>query len=177
MPLRLSAPLTPARRWVAALAAALLLSLIGLALTPSPVRADDPLDQQAREIAKDLQCPVCENNSVADSPSELATQMRALIREQLEAGKTRQEIMDYFVARYGEAVLRDPPKAGFTLLVWWVPVIALALAAGVLVVTLRSRLLHASPTLEEEPALTDQERARYERLLEQELHDRVEGRP
>ena len=171
---RIKLTLTPALRWAALLA---LVLLLGLVVIPLTVAADGPLEQQARDIAKDLQCPICENNSVADSPSELAKQMRGIIREQLEAGRTRQEIMDYFVARYGEAVLRNPPKEGFTLLVWWVPVVALALAAGAVVVMLRSRLVQPTPAVEDEPALTDQERERYERLLEQELHGQVEGRP
>lgn len=166
--------LTPVLRWVAVLVAAFLLSL---AVFPMPAAADGPLDQQARDIAKELQCPICQNLSVADSPSELATQMRGIIREQLEAGKTRQEIEDYFVARYGESVLRNPPKEGFNLLVWWIPPIVLAVAAGLVVRMLSGRATRSASAVDEGPALTEQERERYGRLLEQELHGKAEGRP
>lgn len=76
---------------------------------------------------------VCQNLSVADSPSEMAQQMRAIIREQLAAGKTPQEVKDYFVSRYGEWVLLAPSARGFNLLLWLLPYVALAaglIAAG-----------------------------------------------
>src|SRR5205085_2130875 len=100
-----------------------------------PALAEGPTDQEqlARDIARQLQCPICENNSVLDSPSDLARDMRDQIHEQLAAGKSRDDIMRYFVDRYGEGILREPPKQGFTLLVWIGPIIALAIAAAVVV--------------------------------------------
>src|SRR5689334_3855145 len=105
------------------------LFLIGTAL---PAFADGPTaqEQEARDIARQLQCPICENNSVLDSPSDLARDMRVQISEQLSQGKSRDDIFRYFVDRYGEGVLREPPKAGFALLVWIGPVIALGIAAA-----------------------------------------------
>ena len=89
------------------------------------------IDDQAREIAKELRCVVCQNLSVADSPSEMAQQMRGIIHEQLQAGKTPQQIKDFFVSKYGEWVLLAPTTKGFSLLVWVLPFIVLVLGIAV----------------------------------------------
>ncbi len=83
------------------------------------------IDEQTRAIASELRCPVCQNNSVADSPSELAQQMRALIREQLKEGKSPAEIRAFFVSKYGDWVLLAPPARGVGLLLWLLPFVAL----------------------------------------------------
>jgi cytochrome c-type biogenesis protein CcmH len=93
-----------------------------------PAGAAQDLDAEAREIASGLRCPVCQNLSVADSPSEMAREMRALIVEQLRAGKKRGEIRAYFVSKYGEWILLSPTPRGFGLLVWVLP--ALGTLAG-----------------------------------------------
>ncbi len=84
------------------------------------------VEDRVREIASELRCVVCQNLSVADSPSELAKEMRNLVRDLVLQGKTREEIQAYFVSRYGEFVLLAPPKRGFNLLVWVLPFVALA---------------------------------------------------
>jgi cytochrome c-type biogenesis protein CcmH len=119
------------------LATATLLGVVALAaFATSPVQAD-ALDQEVREIASTLRCPVCENISTADSQSELASQMRQVIREQLQQGKSRQDIVDYFLERYGESVLFEPPKRGFSLVAWLVA--PLGVLAGAVVVW---RIIH-----------------------------------
>jgi cytochrome c-type biogenesis protein CcmH len=96
------------------------------------------VEERTREIAAELRCVVCQNLSVADSPSDLAKEMRGRVREQVEQGKGRQEIMDYFVSRYGEYVLLSPPKRGFNLLVWGLPFVGLLAGAyGVYMVARR----------------------------------------
>ncbi len=85
------------------------------------VYADQALEDQVRAIASELRCVVCQNLSVADSPAEMAVQMRGIVREQLEAGKTPDEIRSYFVSKYGEWVLLAPPAHGFNLTVWILP--------------------------------------------------------
>jgi cytochrome c-type biogenesis protein CcmH len=102
------------------------LTLLLLALLPGVVQAD-AMDDGVRRIAMQLQCPVCEGESVADSPSGLATDMRAVIRTRLEAGATDQQILDEFVASYGDSILSEPPKRGISLGVWLGPVIGLVL--------------------------------------------------
>lgn len=98
-----------------------------------------PIDDEARRIAQELQCPVCEGLSVADSPSQLASQMRGIIRTKLETGETRQQILGYFAERYGEGVLLSPPRTGFGILVWTAPYVALLGALGFVVWRVRSR--------------------------------------
>ena len=113
-------------------------ALFGLCLVflAAPLRAADQtssLDDRTRAVASELRCVVCQNLSVADSPSEMAVQMKGIIREQLQAGKTPAEIKDYFVSKYGEWVLLKPATTGFSLLLWVLPFVALAigLALGV----------------------------------------------
>lgn len=84
-------------------------------------------------LEQQLRCPVCKSVSVADSPSETATAMRQEVEEQVAAGRSDEEILDYFRARYGEWVVLDPPVRGATLLVWLLPLGALVVAVGVLV--------------------------------------------
>jgi cytochrome c-type biogenesis protein CcmH len=83
------------------------------------------LDTRAQAIAAKLRCPVCQNESVADSPAELAAQMRALIREKLAAGESDDQIVAYFVSRYGEWILLEPPRRGMLWAVWLAPAGAL----------------------------------------------------
>lgn len=89
------------------------------------VHADQALEDRVRDLASELRCVVCQNLSVADSPAEMAVQMRGIVREQLRAGKTPDEIRSYFVSRYGEWVLLAPPARGFNLAVWVLPFAAL----------------------------------------------------
>jgi cytochrome c-type biogenesis protein CcmH len=95
------------------------------------------IDEQTRAIASELRCPVCQNLSVADSPAELAQEMRALVREQLEQGKSPDEIKKFFVSKYGDWVLLAPPAKGFGLLLWLLP--ALGAVIGVVVVIILTR--------------------------------------
>ncbi|HZO72991.1 MAG TPA: cytochrome c-type biogenesis protein CcmH [Ktedonobacteraceae bacterium] len=90
------------------------------------------LDQRVQAVASQLKCPICQGESVADSPSLLAQQMRGVIRQQLQEGKSEQEIIQYFVRSYGEQIVWLPPWQGFSLLAWLVP-IGLLLAGVVLI--------------------------------------------
>lgn len=91
--------------------------------------ANRSLDDEALEIGKMLQCPICQNLAVAYSPSPLAAQMRQIIRDKLQAGETREQIIQYFVDRYGEGILWEPPKYGWNLIAWRTPILALIVGA------------------------------------------------
>jgi cytochrome c-type biogenesis protein CcmH len=120
-------------RWLGAIVFAVALAL------PPAVWADS-LDDQARAIARELQCPVCENVTVADSNSPLAQQMRDIIRQKLQAGESREQILQYFVDRYGPGILSRPQMSGLGLGAWWMPVVGLIVGMGVLFLALsRSR--------------------------------------
>jgi cytochrome c-type biogenesis protein CcmH len=123
---------------------------------------EDPLERQVLDIAKDLRCTVCQNQPVAESNADLARDMRAIIREQVQAGKSRDEIVAYFVDRYGDYVLMNPPKRGSGAIVWAGP-LALLVVVGVSgFVFLRRRL---RPSMPPTPPLSkeDAERVRSAR--------------
>ena len=112
---------------------AAILAVLFVLLSPGvQVAGADAVDEEARRIAKGLQCPVCQGASVADSPSELAEQMRGVIRRKVEQGESEGQIVQYFVERYGDGVLIEPPRRGIGLAVWLGPILVLALGAGVL---------------------------------------------
>jgi cytochrome c-type biogenesis protein CcmH len=119
----------------------MLLLLLGAPTAHAQPPSRPVTDQQVYEVAADLRCVVCQNLSVADSPSEMATQMRAIVRERLAAGETPAQVRQYFVERYGDWILLSPPRHGFTLLVWVVPLVAVLVGLG-LVALLVSRWTH-----------------------------------
>jgi cytochrome c-type biogenesis protein CcmH len=157
--------------WLVLVAVALLV-FPGTALAQSygDAGASSSLDDQALAIENQLQCPVCENVTVAYSNSALAGQMRQLIREKLAQGETRDQIMQYFVDRYGEAILTQPPKHGLNLLVWLLPLAGLLAGLGVVASVLLSRR-SPEPSDLEAPGPEDLS-AEDERLLAQALGER-----
>jgi cytochrome c-type biogenesis protein CcmH len=107
------------------------------ALLPAIARAD-ALDDGVRRVALQLQCPVCEGETVADSNSGLAADMRSLIRTRLEGGASDQQILDEFIASYGDSILTEPPKHGISLGVWLGPAVGLILGVCLVTVVLIS---------------------------------------
>jgi cytochrome c-type biogenesis protein CcmH len=102
-----------------------LLIVLGGALRPASALGASPVNENTvHDIAAQLRCVVCQNLSVADSPSEMASQMRGIIRERLAAGESPAQVQRYFVDRYGEWILLSPPRRGFNLLVWLLPLAA-----------------------------------------------------
>ena len=102
------------------------------------VASTDPeLEAKTRAVASQLRCPVCQGLSVQDSPSELAQEMKAVVREKLAAGKSEQQVKDFFIAKYGEWVLLQPEASGFNLFVYVLPWVALLAGAGLVVTVVR----------------------------------------
>ena len=142
--------------------------LLGLAFAGA-ARADE-LDDRVRAIARELRCMVCQGETVADSNAQLSVQMRAIIREKLEAGETREQILDYFVARYGESILATPPRRGFALGVWVAPIVALLAGLTIIGVVLRGwRRGVATATPAAQPAPAASQPSGDEERLEREL--------
>ncbi len=133
-----------------------LIALLPLVGAADPVQ-EDPLERAVLEIAKDLRCTVCQNQPVAESNADLAKDMRLIIREQLVAGKSRDEIVDYFVARYGDYVLMKPPTKRAGLLLWVVPPLLLLTLALLGWIFLRQRSRSSPPPA---AALSKQDQAR-----------------
>lgn len=122
----------------------LLFSLVLMAVAASPLAADmrfDDPEKQARyeELIHELRCLVCQNQTIADSNAELALDLRTKVATQIEAGRSDEEVVAYLTARYGDFVLYRPPVQSNTILLWIGPFLLLAIAAAVLVVTLRHR--------------------------------------
>jgi cytochrome c-type biogenesis protein CcmH len=121
------------------------LAVVALALVawgaPGAGRAQHPArhveEQTVYEIAAQLRCVVCQNLSVADSPSEMALQMRGVVKERLAAGESPEQVVRYFVDKYGEWILLSPPRRGFSLLVWIFPFAAVAVGLAIVALVLR----------------------------------------
>jgi cytochrome c-type biogenesis protein CcmH len=101
-------------------------------------QAADPADDEVNAIAKQLYCPVCPNTPLDVCETQACKDWRAQIRDQLAAGWSEERIIDYFVTQYGERVLAEPGRKGFTSLVWVLPVIAVLLGLAVVWQVLRS---------------------------------------
>lgn len=110
----------------------LLLGVVAAGLLSGSGRPAD----RAYELEQRLRCPVCKTVSIAESMSDTAVAMRATVEEQIEAGRSDEEIIAYFTNRYGRWVLMDPPTRGDTLLLWLIP-LGVAAAGVALVVTRR----------------------------------------
>jgi cytochrome c-type biogenesis protein CcmH len=130
--------------------AAALLCVAALPLSagtpPAPRQAGDAvslsdaeLDARVNEIGALLRCPVCQGLSVADSPSTMARNMKAEVREKLAAGYDQERILAEFERSYGEFVRLDPPLRGANWLVWFGPLAALLAGAAAIAMTLRRR--------------------------------------
>lgn len=109
----------------------LLLGLLLLVAAPSfageaaPVGDDPAIEQRMVNLASDLRCLVCQNESLAGSHAELAEDLRREIRAQMKAGKSDKEVIEYLTNRYGDFVLYKPPFKPVTYLLWLGPLIFL----------------------------------------------------
>lgn len=115
------------------LAAAMLLLLIqpvmpALAVQPDEVLADPVLEGRARDISQHLRCVVCQNQSIDDSNADIARDFRLLVRERLVAGDSDQQVLNFFVARYGDYILLKPRFRLGTTPLWLGPPLIIVLA-------------------------------------------------
>jgi len=134
--------------------------LLLLVLVSGAIAAESPaLDERARDIAHELRCLVCQNQTIADSNAPLAVDLRNQIREQLAAGKSERDVLDFMVARYGDFVLYRPPFKAATLALWLGPFLLLALGAWIFYRRVARRRAGG-------PQLSAAEHARAAKLLE-----------
>jgi len=101
------------------------------------------LERRTMEISSELRCPVCQGLAIGDSPSIMAANMKAQVRELLERGYTEPQILSYFEKSYGQFVLLKPKFQGVNALVWILPL--LALAAGFILVVSKAKKLETAP--------------------------------
>ncbi|HKQ11159.1 MAG TPA: cytochrome c-type biogenesis protein [Rhizomicrobium sp.] len=108
----------------------LLMMVPALAAVPETF-SDPALEARARNLQRQLRCLVCQGESVDDSRSPFASDVRSLVREQIAGGKSDEQIEDFLVARYGDFILMKPPLQSDTWLLWLVPFLALGAGGAV----------------------------------------------
>jgi cytochrome c-type biogenesis protein CcmH len=123
------------------------------AVLPDEMLADPALEARARTISEELRCVVCQNQSIDDSDAPLARDLRIIVREQLQQGKSDRQVRDYVVARYGNFVLLKPPVEPATWALWAGPFALLLLGGLALWLwSRRARPAEALPLSAEEAA-------------------------
>jgi cytochrome c-type biogenesis protein CcmH len=106
-------------------------------IAQQPTDSVAALEALTSRVAAQLRCPVCQGLSIEDSPTELALEMRSLIRDQLAEGRSPAEVEAYFVSKYGEWILLQPKPEGFNLAVYALPLMALLAGVGVIGLSVR----------------------------------------
>lgn len=152
------------RRWWADcppyILALLLLATPVAAVQPDEMLADPVLEARAREISRDIRCPVCQGETIDDSNAPISRDLRLIIRERLVAGDSDAAVVDYIVDRYGEGVLFNPPAKGFNLLLWFAGPALLLVGIGVALLSGRRR---SAP----DATLSPEEEARLQEILKE----------
>ena len=120
------------------------------------------LEVRYQNLTEELRCPKCQNQNIADSSAPIAQDLRRLLHQQLEEGASNDEILDYMVARYGEFVRYRPSFGGASIVLWMAPALLLLAAAGVLLITLRSKSKSNSDGV---ASLSAEEQLKLESLL------------
>lgn len=150
-------------RYALAAFAFLVLTLPAFAIAPGEALGNPEQEARARALMGEIRCLVCQAESVEDSPSPFAGEVRMLVREQVAAGRTDAEIKDYLVARYGEEILYRPRWRPGTWVLWLGPFVALGLGLVIVVFTIRAsrgaKIAPAAP-------LSDDEQMALNRLLD-----------
>ena len=123
------------------------------ALRPAvATKGDSALEARTSSVASQLRCPVCQGLSIQDSPSDLAQSMRAVVRDQLAAGKTPDEVKAYFVSKYGEWILLAPRASGFNLVAYAVPLLVVFGGGALVVIAVRRWTAGAPSSAEDRPS-------------------------
>lgn len=113
------------------------------------------------QLTQSLRCPQCQNNNIADSNATIAMDMRGKVFELLQEGKSKNDVVDYMVARYGNFVTYDPPMTASTLVLWIAPLLLVLLG----VVFLLRRKPKTQSAVKSQDVLTDEDNARLAELL------------
>lgn len=102
--------------------------------------ADDPASAGELQVERQLGCPICTNLPLNVCDNAICQQMKGVIRQKLSDGETPDQVVAYFVSRYGEGVLLTPPEHGFNLAVWYLPIAAVLLGAVVILGFVRASI-------------------------------------
>ena len=142
----------------------LLLPATAFAAEAVPVGEDPVIEQRMVNLATELRCLVCQNESLAGSHAELAEDLRKEIRAQMKAGKNDKEVIEYLTTRYGDFVLYRPPFKPVTYILWLGPLLFLAIGGGVWYVALKKR--RAMDSAAKEATVDEKQLATATQLLE-----------
>ncbi|TXH32325.1 MAG: cytochrome c-type biogenesis protein CcmH [Rhodospirillaceae bacterium] len=129
------------------------------AVRPDEMLSDPALEARAEAISRDIRCVVCQGESIEDSDADIAHELRVIVREQLKAGATDDQVQEYLVARYGDFVLLKPPFKAKTAFIWTGPFLLL-LGGGIGICLYFRRVARAEVT-----PLNVAEQARLEGFL------------
>ncbi len=144
----------------AAAALSIALSPAALAKEAAPTAFDPVAHKRVVEVSEQLRCLVCQNQSIADSNAELAVDLRNQVIEQVKAGKSNEEIVNYMVDRYGDFVLYNPPFKLSTAILWLGPLGLFVVGLGAFYINLRRRkrmvAAAAKPLSAQDKALADE---------------------
>ena len=133
---------------------------IGQVRTQEQSTGDPVIEERLANLSKELRCLQCQNQTLADSPSDLAADMRQQIREQMKAGRSDQEIVSFLTDRYGQFILYKPRVTPLTYLLWFGPFVLLLAGLTLLFRYIKNR----RDAIAEKP-LSNEERRRAEELL------------
>ncbi|MBD9458616.1 cytochrome c-type biogenesis protein CcmH [Pseudomonas sp. PDM05] len=156
------------KRLLAAAVLALGLAGVAHAAIDTYQFASDAERERFRELTKELRCPKCQNQDIADSNAPIAADLRKEIFRMLGEGKDNQQIIDFMVDRYGDFVRYKPALTGKTALLWFGP--AGLLLAGVVVMVVIIRRRRPAPN-DGSDALSPEERKRLDQLLDTKTDD------
>jgi len=143
----------------AVIAVALALAGTARAVEPDEMLKDPAQEARAEAIGRQLRCPVCKTESIEESDADFTKDLRKLVREQVAAGKTDAQVLDYMHSRYGDFILLKPPFKPSTWVLWLAPPVILVLGGVFAFLMIRRR-----PVTAEATPLTAAEKAEVEAL-------------
>ena len=157
---------SPVRRWLPwVLLAVVVVSALSIAVFGS--RSAPTAQDRVADIARTIKCPTCGGESVAESNAPASQAIRVDLAERIQSGQTDEQIRQYYAGRYGQAILLTPSASGINALVWVLPIAALAVAIGFLVIVFRrwSREATAHATDDDRALVADALRREHEQTV------------
>jgi cytochrome c-type biogenesis protein CcmH len=134
---------------------------------------EEALQMTARELYGRIMCPICPAQTIAQSSNETSSQMRDLVLKKLRQGETKEEILNYFVSRYGQRIMAKPNKKGLNLMLWFFPFVFVALVAIVIYFLIRRWSTRAQ--VETVTPFDEDQLSEYKERLEKELKEFDDG--
>jgi cytochrome c-type biogenesis protein CcmH len=152
------------KKWLVALASSFVLAFAVNATIE--IHEFDSLEQenQFKELSHTLRCPKCQNNTIGDSNAELAQDLRQKVYEMTKEGKSKQEIVEYMIARYGNFVTYNPPLTLATSILWLGPLFVIVFGFGLIVVRSRNNRVQKAQQSEQ---WSDDKEAKLKALLDE----------